>query len=272
MPSVWIERRTIAGARNRYLVKYRLGGRESAHRYAGSFATRREALTRQRWVAGELAAMRVPNLSPFDRPLAAMPTIAEAAERWRASRVDVADGTAVGHRVQLARVLPLLGARRVDEVTPPTSPSSSPRCTRQAESAKRSGRASPSSRRYSTSPASRTIRLAIACTCGCRGRNAKSHPRPRPTRSRPSYGSCRAATHSRSSCSTRPGCASASSRRRACATATSTSRTHAGASAAPSRKDAAAAGSHSRPTSSLPSSRRCPHARTASPRDRCSRD
>jgi integrase len=40
------------------------------------------------------------------------------AERWRASRVDVAAGTAVGHRVQLGRVLPLLGSRRVDEITP----------------------------------------------------------------------------------------------------------------------------------------------------------
>ena len=46
------------------------------------------------------------------------PTLKEAAERWRASRVDVTEGTAVGHRVQLARVLPLLGSRRVDEITP----------------------------------------------------------------------------------------------------------------------------------------------------------
>ncbi len=30
----------------------------------------------------------------------------------------MAEGTAVGHRVQLARVLPLLGSRRVDEITP----------------------------------------------------------------------------------------------------------------------------------------------------------
>jgi integrase len=45
-------------------------------------------------------------------------TLAEAAERWRASRVDVTEGTAVGHRVQLARVLPVLGARRIDEITP----------------------------------------------------------------------------------------------------------------------------------------------------------
>lgn len=44
MPSVWLERRETARGNVRYLVKYRLGGRESAHSYAGSFATRREAL------------------------------------------------------------------------------------------------------------------------------------------------------------------------------------------------------------------------------------
>jgi integrase len=117
MPSVWVERRTTDAGQTRYLVKYRLGGRESARRYAGSFETKRAALTRRAWVAGELAAMRVPNLSAIDNPPPGAPTIAEVAERWRASRVDVADGTAVGHRVQLARVLPLLGSRRVDQVT-----------------------------------------------------------------------------------------------------------------------------------------------------------
>src|SRR5438876_12303534 len=106
MPSVWIERRRTAG-HPRYRVKYRLGGRESAHRYAGSFATRRDALARSRWVAGELAAMRVPQISQLPASPQA-PTLREVAERWRASRVDVAEGTAVGHRVQLARVLPLL--------------------------------------------------------------------------------------------------------------------------------------------------------------------
>ena len=117
MASAWIERREIADG-TRYIVKYRLGGRESSRRYAGSFTTRRDALARQRWVAGELAAMRVPSVGgPEDHPAPA-PTLAEVAERWRASRVDVTDGTAVGHRVQLARVLPLLGPRRVDEITP----------------------------------------------------------------------------------------------------------------------------------------------------------
>lgn len=118
MPSVWIERRETTSGRPRYLVKYRLGGRESAHRYAGSFQTRREALARSQWVAGELAAMRTPRLSRLEESVDATPTLAEAAERWRASRVDVTEGTAVGHRVQLGRALPLLGARRVDDITP----------------------------------------------------------------------------------------------------------------------------------------------------------
>jgi len=78
---------------------------------------RREALARRRWVAGELAARRVPRIARLDDAPAAL-TVAEAAERWRASRVDVTDGTAIGHRVQLGRVLPLLGSRRVDELTP----------------------------------------------------------------------------------------------------------------------------------------------------------
>lgn len=42
----------------------------------------------------------------------------DARIRCRASRVDVSDQTAVGHRVQLGRVLPLLGDRRIDEITP----------------------------------------------------------------------------------------------------------------------------------------------------------
>lgn len=117
MPSVWVERRETTAGRARYLVRYRLGGRESAHRYAGSFATRREALARRGWVVGELAAMRVPDFGRAEASSLTAPTLAEAAERWRASRVDVTDGTAVGHRVQLGRVLPLLGSHRVEEIT-----------------------------------------------------------------------------------------------------------------------------------------------------------
>src|SRR5438132_1373285 len=118
MPSAWVERRELVGGRTRYLVKYRLGGRESAHRYAGSFPTRREALARRSWVAGELAAMRVPNVAALllHEP-ARSPTVAEACERWRATRVDVAAGTRTLHRIALNRILPTLGGRLLDELT-----------------------------------------------------------------------------------------------------------------------------------------------------------
>jgi hypothetical protein len=117
MPSVWIERRETASGRARYIVKYRLGGRESARRYAGSFAARRDALARRSWVAGELSAMRVPNISSLELQPAGSATVAEACERWRAARVDVSEATRVLHRVALGRVLPHLGDRRLDDLT-----------------------------------------------------------------------------------------------------------------------------------------------------------
>jgi hypothetical protein len=61
--------------------------------------------------------MRVPNLEALTAEPAKAPTLREAAEKWRAERTDVAEGTAVLHRVALARVLPTLGARRIDEMT-----------------------------------------------------------------------------------------------------------------------------------------------------------
>jgi integrase len=93
---------------------YRVGGRESAPRYAGSFATRRAALVRKAWVVGELAAMRVP-----EHRLAAQvisPTLAEVAAAWQASRVDVSAGTLQTYRVALGRLLPRLGSTPVDKL------------------------------------------------------------------------------------------------------------------------------------------------------------
>src|SRR5262249_54451218 len=107
MASAWIAVRPTADGGKRYRVMYRLGGRESAPRYAGSFSTRRDALARKAWVVGELAAMRLP-----DRRLAAdaaRPTVAEVAAAWQASRVDVAAGTLETYRVALGRILPRLG-------------------------------------------------------------------------------------------------------------------------------------------------------------------
>jgi integrase len=117
MASAWIEKRKTASGKIRYRVEYRVGGRESASRYAGSFATQREALARKAFVAGELAALRVPDLAALAVEPVRAPTVAEACARWRESRVDVTESTRVLHRVALGRVVPILGERRVDEVT-----------------------------------------------------------------------------------------------------------------------------------------------------------
>jgi len=114
MASTWIERRTVAGGM-RYRVKFRVGGRETIPRYGGAFVTMREAKIRRDWVAGELAAMRVPDLSLLATPVLAL-TVADACARWRESRVDVSEGTRVLHRVALGRVVRVIGDRRIDEL------------------------------------------------------------------------------------------------------------------------------------------------------------
>jgi integrase/predicted transcriptional regulator len=88
----------------------------SAFRYGGSFPTKREATMRMQWVAGELAALPVPDLITLVDPMQA-PTLAEAARRWQASRVDVSEATKLQHRTALRKALPTLGMRRIDTIT-----------------------------------------------------------------------------------------------------------------------------------------------------------
>jgi integrase len=114
--SVWILPRATRSGGKRYRVLFRVGGRDTANTYAGSFATMREARMRRDWVAGELSAMRVPDLTLLAAPATAW-TLRQAAEEWKASRVDVTEATRVLHRVALDRVLPLLGERPVDTLT-----------------------------------------------------------------------------------------------------------------------------------------------------------
>jgi integrase len=97
---------------------YRLGGRETAPRYGGSFRTQREALARKAWILGELAAMRAPDLR-LATPTAT-PTLKDAAEVWRASRVDVSDGTMQTYRVALGRLLSRLGDLPLEEINAPS--------------------------------------------------------------------------------------------------------------------------------------------------------
>jgi integrase len=118
MPSSWIVTRPTRNGGKRYLVRYRLGGRESAQRFAGSFRTRAEAIERRRWVDGALAAMRVPDLSELAREPVPAPTLSDAAAAYRASRIDIAEATRVNIRTSLSLILGVLEAgRRVDRLT-----------------------------------------------------------------------------------------------------------------------------------------------------------
>jgi integrase len=118
MASAWIEKRATSTGKPRFLVRYRLGGRETVPRYAGSFEAKRDALARRAWVLGELAALRVPDV----RLVAAdtdSPTLQHVAEQWKASRVDVAPGTMQTYNVALGRVLRRFGTERVVDIDAP---------------------------------------------------------------------------------------------------------------------------------------------------------
>jgi integrase len=104
MPSAWIEHRRTKAGKLRYRVEYRLGGAGSRSRYAGSFKTKAAAITRKNWVAGELAAQRVPDLSLLALEQPKMPTLAEAVQRWRDSRIDVDEGTRTNDGVNTDRL------------------------------------------------------------------------------------------------------------------------------------------------------------------------
>jgi hypothetical protein len=138
MPSSWIIPRATKDGGKRYRVLYRVGGAESKQSYAGSFPTKTEALARKRWVDGELANMRVPDLGVLVEP-ARVPTIAEAAKRWQESRVDVAEATRIQHRSSLHSLLPLIGTRRVDDFSAADVATSS-------RTSRRLGRRKPSER------------------------------------------------------------------------------------------------------------------------------
>lgn len=117
MPGSWIDRRKTSTGASRFHVKFRTGGRESRIRHAGAFRTLREAQERRRWVDGELAAMRVPDLDAIRHGPERASTLAEVAERWMASRIDVAESTRTVHGVALKRATDVLGNRPVDEIT-----------------------------------------------------------------------------------------------------------------------------------------------------------
>jgi integrase len=113
MASVWLTTRTTGSGAKRYRVEFRLGGREAPILYAGSFKTLREANDRKRWVSGEIAARRVPDLRFAAETTV---TVRQLANRWKASRVDVSAGTMQTYDVALGRLLPRFGDLTVDKL------------------------------------------------------------------------------------------------------------------------------------------------------------
>src|SRR5262249_24281572 len=80
---------------------------------------RGEALERRRWIASELAAMRVPDLASLRREPARAPSLAGAAAAYRASRIDIADATRVNLGTSLDLIVGALdSARPVDAFSP----------------------------------------------------------------------------------------------------------------------------------------------------------
>jgi integrase len=119
MASAWIRTRETPRGQRRFRVEYRLGGRESRIRYGGSFKTMRLAKQRRDYIAGELTARRVPDLTPVVE-LPRRLTLREAAASWRASRIDVDEGTRTNDRVNTERVFahdPRLADTPLDELS-----------------------------------------------------------------------------------------------------------------------------------------------------------
>lgn len=115
MPSAWVRRDVLRSGSTRYRVIFRLGGRESARRYGGSFRTMREARARRDWITGELAALRVPDLRALGRAKTA-PTTRSLLEAWRESRRDVAAGTRQTYDVAITRIVSRLGSLPLNEL------------------------------------------------------------------------------------------------------------------------------------------------------------
>lgn len=114
MASAWLTTRTTKHGDRRFRVEYRLGGREAPTAYAGSFKTKAEAVARKRWVQGELAALRVPDLR-LAQPTG-LATLRAVAEAWKVSRVDVSGGTMQTYVIALGRLLPRLGDIPVERI------------------------------------------------------------------------------------------------------------------------------------------------------------
>jgi integrase len=109
------------GKARRFLVRYKLGGREAKIQHAGSFKRKSDAVLRKNFVmsliaAGKSGEIRQRLRADPDANAVHGLTVRAAAKRWEVSRVDVAAGTAQTYKVALARILPRIGDKSLDEI------------------------------------------------------------------------------------------------------------------------------------------------------------
>jgi Phage integrase family/Phage integrase, N-terminal SAM-like domain len=110
----WIIKRMVADG-HRYEVRFRLGGR-GPQLYGGRFRRHADAEARVRYIEGEIAAMRVPDIRGLrQRPPSR--TLAEWGQEWAGSRIDVSPATRGNYRRHMAR-WGRLGTRPAAELTP----------------------------------------------------------------------------------------------------------------------------------------------------------
>jgi len=107
------------GPQRRFLVRYKLGGREAKIEHAGSFRTKREAVLRRNLISGLLAAGLGKEIrkrlrsGADDTPL----TVAEAGKRWLGSRIDISASTVRIHGDSLKRLQTLIGDVPIEDLT-----------------------------------------------------------------------------------------------------------------------------------------------------------
>lgn len=120
-PSASITKRVRRNAKGRnvvrYVVRYRLGGKYAPVLHGGSFLRREDAETRRRWIMGEIAAMRTPDLRALERDEDAA-LVPEAVRVWLAGRHDLSPDSRGNYRPALERITEFFATTRVDDVTP----------------------------------------------------------------------------------------------------------------------------------------------------------
>jgi hypothetical protein len=111
MASAFIVSRPTKTGRNRFAVRYWLGGRTWPVQHGGSFQTQKEAKKRRDVIAGEIAAGRNPAdlLATIATVPEAAVTVSEWRDRFLASRLDLDENTIRNYRVALKKACERFG-------------------------------------------------------------------------------------------------------------------------------------------------------------------